>query len=151
MNNKKIVGWIPRILFRIYISLKEKFDPSIPITKQDEICAKICLKLLDHPETELTINSFGDKRFIKNTDHNIIVSMSYGNIKLINHIYGYNISIGNDNLYDKILKRFDEVLNNKLKNLDHEIESNVENSLSLILEKISPKITDINQKKTNVS
>jgi hypothetical protein len=151
MNNKKIVGWIPRILFRIYIYLKERFDPSVPITKQDEFCTKICLKLLEQPETELTINSFGDKRFIKNTNHDIIVSISYGNIKLINHIYGYNISIENDNLHDKILKRFDEVLNNNLKNLDHEIESNIENSLCLILEKISPKINEISQKKTNIS
>lgn len=149
MSNKQIVGWIPRILFRIYITLKDKFDPSIPITKQDEICAKICLKLLDDPDSELTINSLSDKRFIKNSNHDIIISICYGQIKLINHIYGYNITIGNDGLYEKILKKFDDVLNNTLKNLDQEIETNVENSLGLILEKITPKpkIAELNGKK----
>jgi uncharacterized protein YlaN (UPF0358 family) len=147
MKNKKIVGWIPRILFRIYITLKEKFDPSIPITKQDEICAKICLKLLDYPETELTINTFGDQRFIKNETHDIIISISHGHIRLINHVYGYNITIGNDGLYDKILKKFDEVLDNKLKGIEKEIDTNIENSLGIILEKVSPKITELNYEK----
>ena len=51
MKNK-VVGFIPRILYRIFLNLKEKFDPSPQISDEEIYAAAICEKLISKSNSE---------------------------------------------------------------------------------------------------
>ena len=53
MENK-VVGYIPRLLFKIYLNLKERFDPTQPVPVEEKITVEICKKLIFDSESELT-------------------------------------------------------------------------------------------------
>ena len=60
------MGYIPRLLFKIYLNLKERFDPTPPIPEEERITVEICKKLINDPDSELTYAPISAKRFIKN-------------------------------------------------------------------------------------
>ena len=72
MENK-VVGYIPRLLFKIYLTLKERFDPSFPIPEEEKITIENCKKLISDPDSKLTFAPISGKRFIKNESKNMFV------------------------------------------------------------------------------
>lgn len=58
-------------------------------------------------------------------------------INLINHVYGYNIMIEDDELYNSIIEKFDNTLEKKRLALEEEMRNNIQHSLQVILEKVS--------------
>jgi hypothetical protein len=137
MKENKVAGYIPKLLFRVYLNLKEKFDPT-PSPKEEEIfCIEICEKLIDNPSSKLTIAPISNKRFIKNDEKDMFVVISDRQISIINHVYSYNVYIESDTLYNKILNNFDKVVEQKRQELEDEIKNNIKHSLKNILTKVS--------------
>lgn len=137
MKKPEVVGMIQKLLFKIYIYLKDKFDPNYPTTQEEIFCTEICLALIDLPESSLTMSPISYKRFIKNEEKNIFVIITNRQITLINHIYGYNLVIEDDDLYSNIIKKFDTTLEQKRLKLENEMKENIQHSLQVILEKIT--------------
>ena len=137
MKENKVAGYIPKLLFRVYLNLKEKFDPT-PSPKEEEIfCVEICEKLIENTNSKLTIAPISNKRFIKNDDKDMFVVISNRQISIINHVYSYNVYIESDVLYNKILNNFDKVVEQKRQELEDEIKNNIKHSLKNILTKVS--------------
>jgi hypothetical protein len=81
------------LLHRLYLYLKNKFDPT-PEPKEEEIYAvQICQKLIMNPNSKLTNAPISFKRFIKNDDNNMFIVINNRTISLINHVYSYNVFI----------------------------------------------------------
>lgn len=137
MKKPEVVGMIQKLMFKIYIYLKERFDPHYPITQEEIFCTKICISLIDLPESNLTMSPISYKRFIKNEQKNIFVIINNRQISLINHIYGYNLVIEDDDLYSEIIKKFDNTLEERRLKLEDEMKKNIQHSLQVILEKIT--------------
>ena len=135
MENK-VVGYIPRLLFKIYLNLKERFDPSIPIPEEEKITVEICKKLIVDPESKLTFAPISGKRFIKNENKNMFVVIESHTINLINHVYSYSVYLSSQSDYKDITQSFDGVLENKRQSLEDEIRSNIQHSLQTILKKL---------------
>jgi hypothetical protein len=135
MENK-VVGYIPRLLFKIYLSLKERFDPTLPIPEEEKITVEICKKLIVDPESKLTFAPISGKRFIKNENKNMFVVIESHTINLINHVYSYSVYLSSQNDYKEIIQSFDGVLENKRQSLEDEIRSNIQHSLQTILKKL---------------
>jgi hypothetical protein len=135
MENK-VVGYIPRLLFRIYLSLKEKFDPTPPIPEEERITVEICKKLINDPESKLTYAPISNKRFIKNEEKSMFIVIEQHTINLINHVYSYSVYLSNSNDYNEIITSFDKVLEFERQSLEDEIRSNIQHSLTTILEKL---------------
>lgn len=135
MENK-VVGFIPRILYRIFLNLKEKFDPTPEITDEEIYATAICEKLIFKPSSELTFSPLTNKRIIKNEDNNMFIVMEALTINLINHVYSYTVYIQNTTKYDELCKQFDAILDEKRKLVEMEIRSNIQHSLKTILEKM---------------
>ena len=70
MENK-VVGYIPRLLFKIYLNLKDRFDPKPDVTEEEIFAADICEKLIINPSSELTYSPISHKRIIKNEQKNM--------------------------------------------------------------------------------
>ena len=135
MENK-VVGYIPRLLFKIYLSLKERFDPTQPIPVEEKITVEICKKLILDPESKLTFAPISGKRFIKNESKNMFVVIEHHTINLINHVYSYSVYLSSQTDYKEIIQSFDGILENKRQTLEDEIRNNIQHSLQTILRKL---------------
>jgi hypothetical protein len=136
MENK-VVGYIPRLLFRVYLNLKERFDPTPPIPEEERITVEICKKLINDPESKLTYAPISNKRFIKNEEKSMFIVIEQHTINLINHVYSYSVYLSNSGDYNEIITSFDKVLEYQRQSLEDEIRSNIQHSLITILEKLN--------------
>ena len=135
MENK-VVGYIPRLLFKIYLSLKERFDPTLPIPEEEKITVEICKKLILDSESKLTYAPISGNRFIKNESKNMFVVIESHTINLINHVYSYSVYLSSQSDYREITESFDGILESKRQSLEDEIRSNIQHSLQTILKKL---------------
>jgi hypothetical protein len=135
MENK-VVGYLPRLLFKIYLNLKERFDPTPPIPEEEKITVEICKKLIMDSESKLTFAPISGKRFIKNENKNMFVVIEHHTINLINHVYSYSVYLSSQTDYKEITQSFDGILEIKRQLLEDEIRNNIQHSLQTILRKL---------------
>ena len=135
MENK-VVGYIPRLLFKIYLNLKDRFDPKPTVTEEETFAADICEKLINNPLSELTFSPISHKRIIKNEEKNMYIVMESYTIHLINHVYSYSVYLQDISKFNSLTQKFDKILEDKRQVLESEIRKNIQHSLRNILEKL---------------
>jgi hypothetical protein len=136
MENK-VVGYIPRLLFKIYLNLKDRFDPKPDVTEEEIFAADICEKLINNPSSELTFSPISHKRIIKNEEKNMYIVMESYTIHLINHVYSYSVYLQDTSKFTVLTQKFDKILEDKRQVLESEIRKNIQHSLRNILEKLN--------------
>jgi hypothetical protein len=124
-------------LFKIYQYLRHRFDPPRQISNEEKFCYEICEKLINNPQSKLTIAPLSNKRYIKNDDSSMFIVIADGGIMLINHVYSYNIYCEYDDNYNELVRMFDNEVEKKRLQLETEIKSNIQHSLKKILEGLS--------------
>jgi hypothetical protein len=137
MDNKEIVGYIPKLLFKVYLYLKNKFDPQRPVLEEEIISFEICKKLISDQNSKLTISPLSNKRYIKNDEQKMFVVIENRVITIINHVYRYNVYFERDEYYTQIVQMIDNEVEKKRIELEEEIKSNIEFSLKKILNKLN--------------
>lgn len=135
MENK-VVGYIPRLLFKIYLNLKDRFDPKPDVTEEEIFAADICEKLISNPSSELTYSPISHKRIIKNEQKSMYVVMESYTIHLINHVYSYSVYLQDTSKFTELTQKFDKILEDKRQVLESEIRKNIQHSLKNILDKL---------------
>ena len=136
MENK-VVGYIPRLLFKIYLNLKDKFDPKPKVTDEEVFAAEICEKLIINPTSELSFSPISHKRIIKNEEKSMYIVMESYTIHLINHVYSYSVYLQDTSKFTELTQKFDKVLEDRREVLESEIRKNIQHSLSNILDKLN--------------
>lgn len=134
---KPVVGYISRFLYRIYLTLKEKFDPRPPVTKQERCSIDICKKLIPRKSSKLNYAPKSYKRIIKNDELNMFIVIHNSTIHLINHVYSYSVYIEDRDIYEELLDNFDSELEKRREELESEITNNIQHSLENILKKVN--------------
>lgn len=134
---QKIVGYIPKLLYKLYLSLKDKFDPRPPITQEEQYSVDICNKLIDNEHSQLTLAPKSFKRFIRNDDLDMFIVVHNRTINLINHVYSYSVYVESETLYSGLIDKFDSELERRREELETQITNNIQHSLKNILEKIN--------------
>lgn len=135
----KTLGYLPKILYRVYLYLKEKFDPRPEITFEEKTCVEICEKLIQNSNSNLTLAPKSLKRFIKNDEFEMFIVIENRIINIINHVYSYSVYIENTELYSELIENFDNSLEDRRNYLENEIRNNIQHSLQDILSKINRK------------
>jgi hypothetical protein len=135
MENK-VVGYIPRLLFKLYLNLKDRFDPKPNVTEEEIFAADICEKLINNPSSELTFSPISHKRIIKNEAKSMYIVMESYTIHLINHVYSYSVYLQDTSKFTVLTQKFDKILEDKREVLESEIRKNIQHSLRNILEKL---------------
>jgi hypothetical protein len=135
--------WIKRWIQRNYIKFYRKFVDLDGIDKQKydyEIEAiQICKKLIMTNESILLMAPISGKRFVKNEKMGIYVILEGRGVKVINHIYSYNVILG-DKAWNKLLSFYDDEIESRRIEFEKEITSNIKHSLKNILIEIDEKI-----------
>jgi hypothetical protein len=134
---RNITGYIPRILFRIYLTLKDKFDPRPPIAAEEQFSIDICSKLISKKDTELHYAPKSNKRFIRNDELDIFIVITIRTIQITNHDYSHSVYIENNHLYSELLENFDSEIEQRKEELETEIANNIQHSLKNILQKVN--------------
>ena len=131
-----VVGYIPKLMFKVYLYLQDRFDPKPPIAEEEKFCIEITKELIDRESSVLTLAPLSQKRFIKNDELGMFVMIDNRVINIINHIYSYTLVIEDSNSYEEILSNFDKKLDSIRISLEAEFRSNIQNSLKNILDSI---------------
>ena len=124
------------ILFKIFVYLKNKFDPQPPVPEEVDTCINIVLKVLDYPDTDLVLAPISKKRFIVNKKRKISITIAERSVCIINHVYSYSVYLSKNSDYNEIVGSFDKILEDKRQCLEDEIRSNIQHSLQTILKKL---------------
>jgi len=137
MQRKEIVGYVPRLLFKLYLTLKDKFDPRPTVTQEEQFSVDICNQLIPKQTSKLNYAPKSYKRFIKNDEYDMFIVIHNSSIHLINHVYSYSVYIESSDLYADLIETFDSELEKRREELELEITSNIQHSLKNILLKLN--------------
>lgn len=133
-KDKRTLGYFTKILYKFYLKLKDKFDPSPKITDEERYCVQICMKLLDNYLSKLTFAPVSESRYIVNEDKQMFVVINNHTINITNHVYSYTIYIQDHSSYLRLTKKFDSILEEERQNIQDEIRRNIKHSLQTILD-----------------
>ena len=137
MEKYEVVGFIPKLLFRIFLFLKDKFDPKPQITDEEKFARQICEKMIIHPDSKLNFSPLTSKRIIKNETLNMYIVMENYTVHVINHVYSYSVYFQDSSAFKGLIDSFDQIMEKRREVLETEIRSNIQHSLKKILDKLN--------------
>ena len=137
MEKYEVVGFIPKLLFRIFLFLKDKFDPKAQITDEERFARQICDKMIIHPDSKLNFSPLTSKRIIKNETLNMYIVMENYTVHVINHVYSYSVYFQDSSAFKGLIDSFDQIMEKRREVLETEIRSNIQHSLKKILDKLN--------------
>ena len=127
---------VKRFFYKIYLELKNKFNPIAPVKDEERICFNIVMRVIKNTESELIFTPVTNKRLIRNDKKDVYISIQHRTIHVINHVYRYTVYMENDQLYFSIINLFDKTLEDSRHKFEVEMERNIKHSLSSILDTI---------------
>jgi hypothetical protein len=141
MPNPKIHSakrWIQRnyiYFYRKFVDLdameKKKFE-------HEAEALQICKKLIKSEDSILLMAPISGKRFVKNEKIGIYIIIEGHIVKVINHIYSYNVYLG-EKAWKKLINFYDDEIEQRRMKFEAEITSNIKHSLKNILIEIDEK------------
>ena len=137
MEKYEVVGFIPKLLFRIFLFLKDKFDPKAQITDEERFARQICEKMIIHPDSKLNFSPLTSKRIIKNETLNMYIVLENYTVHVINHVYSYSVYFQDSSAFKGLIDSFDQIMEKRREVLETEIRSNIQHSLKKILDKLN--------------
>jgi hypothetical protein len=127
---------VRRFFYRIYLSLKTKFNQVPPVKDEERICFNILMRIVKNEKSELIFTPISNKRLIRNEEKDMYISIQHRTIHVINHIYRYTVYMESDILYYSIIDLFDNTLEGRRHEAEIEMDRNIKHSLSSILDTI---------------
>lgn len=95
----------------------------------------ICKKLISKPETTLLLTPISNKRYIKNDELGIFVILESHSVKVINHIYSYDVYLEQKS-WENLISLFDNEVESRRILFEKEITANIKHSLQNIYKEI---------------
>ena len=118
-------------------SLKKLEDD---IATYEKTCFKICLKLISHSDSEFMIAPMSGKRYIRNNELSMFITMDFGRVEITNHVFNYNVKLLNRD-WERLVYIYDNETEKRRLEMEKEVSSNIKNSLDHVLERLV-KITE---------
>ena len=118
-------------------SLKKLEDD---IATYEKTCFKICLKLISHSNSEFMIAPMSGKRYIRNNELSMFITMDFGRVEITNHVFNYNVKLLNRD-WERLIYIYDTETEKRRLEMEKEVSSNIKNSLDHVLERLV-KITE---------
>lgn len=95
----------------------------------------ICKKLINQKDSILLLTPRSGKRYIKSESSDIFIILDNHRIKVINHIYAYDIHV-TDKSWTKLMDYFDTEVEKRREEFEKQITSNIQSSLKKILHEV---------------
>jgi len=142
-----MIEFIKRFFKRRYIKYLiwvryKKFEGAtgdVSLGPNERLCKSICHKLINQEDSKFLIAPISGKRYIKNTRLGLFIILDDKRISITNHVYHYDVSL-NEREWDRITKMYDNKTEKIRQDFEHEMVSQIKNSLNTILEKIQGNV-----------
>lgn len=118
-------------------SLKKLEDD---IETYEKTCFKICLKLISHSDSEFMIAPMSGKRYIRNNELSMFITMDFGRVEITNHVFNYNVKLLNRD-WERLVYIYDNETEKRRLEMEKEVSSNIKNSLEHVLSRLN-KLTE---------
>jgi hypothetical protein len=99
-------------------------------------CYTICEKLILMENTVLLVTVLSNKKYIKNDEHGIFITIDGNVVNVINHKYSYIVAVS-DKTKQLIVDLFNKVLEKQRLKMEEEITSNIKHSLKKIAQTLN--------------
>jgi hypothetical protein len=106
----------------------------------EKTCFKICLKLISNLDSEFMIAPMSGKRYIRNEELNMFITLDYGRVEITNHVFNYNVKLLNRD-WERLVYIYDTETEKRRNDMEKEVNSNIKNSLEHVLQRLN-EITD---------
>lgn len=136
---KRIYRFFRRLKLRLYIWARSRnMVPSYQddVESYEKTFFLICTKTIGHKDSEFMIAPVSNKRYIKNDTLSLFITISNNRVDLTNHVYHYSVKL-NGRDWERLLFIFDKETDKRIIEYETTINSQIQNSLSKVLEKIS--------------
>jgi hypothetical protein len=80
------------------------------------------------------------KRYIRNEELNMFITLDYGRVEITNHVFNYNVKLLNRD-WERLVYIYDTETEKRRNNMEKEVSSNIKNSLEHVLQRLN-EITD---------
>ena len=94
-------------------------------------CFTICKKLILMNESILLMTPLSNKRYIKNDEHGIFITIDGNVVNVINHKYSYTVVVS-EKTKQQIVDLFNNIVEKQRLKMEEEITSNIKHSLKEI-------------------
>jgi hypothetical protein len=130
---EKIVGNIPKILYKVYLILKDRFDPKPVITDEEKTWSEVCMKLMDNPTTKVFDYREQNQKFIINDEKRTYIIIEGNYVSLINSEHSFTTYIDGYEVYGKVIERFNGIVQKNRVDLIETLNKEHKNSLDKII------------------
>jgi len=128
---KKIYLEVKRFFKKKYIETLRYLRPKMQ-SRYEMIAFKICINLIEDDTSELLMAPITNKRYIKNDDKNLFVTIDSVNVNIVNDHCAYNVYL-NEFLHQKLIEKFNQKIELKRSLMEKKITQNIKYSLRGIL------------------
>jgi len=108
--------------------LKSEQDKSI--YERDSIA--ICKKFINQEGSTLLLTPRTQKRYIRSANDDIFIILESHRVKIINHVYAYDVHL-QDRSWNQVISLFDTEVEKRREDFELQITSNIKSSLHKIL------------------
>ena len=135
----RIIRFFKRLKMKFFLwSQRSKIIPTYKedVSSYEKTCFKICLKIINHKSTDFMIAPLSDKKYLKNDELDIFITFSDRRVDITNHVYHYNVKLS-DRDWTRLNFIFDKETDKRRIDMETQVNSQIKNSLTDVLEKIS--------------
>ena len=95
-------------------------------------CIAVCKKFINQPDSIMLLTPISGKRYIRSEKNEIFIILDSHRVKIINHVYAYDVHI-NDKSWNQIISLFDNEVEKRREEFELQITSNIKSSLQKII------------------
>lgn len=99
-------------------------------------CIAVCKKFINQPDSIMLLTPISGKRYIRSEKNEIFIILDSHRVKIINHVYAYDVHM-NDKSWNQIISLFDNEVEKRREEFELQITSNIKSSLQKIVKEKS--------------
>lgn len=135
-----MINKIKRFCKRLYVKLlilnrKYSYESRQPISQTQKMSMSIARKSIRHPDSQFLIAPISGKKYITNSVVDLFILFDKRALSITNHVYHYDIILSDRN-WDKIIKMYDDKVEELRQKVEDQVMSQIEHSLENILKKV---------------
>jgi hypothetical protein len=95
-------------------------------------CIAVCKKFINQPDSVMLLTPISGKRYIRSEKNEIFIILDSHRVKIINHVYAYDVHM-KDKSWNQIISLFDNEVEKRREEFEQQITSNIKSSLQKII------------------
>ncbi len=95
-------------------------------------CIALCKKFINKADSVMLLTPISGKRYIRSEKNEIFIILDSHRVKIINHVYAYDVHM-NDKSWNQIISLFDNEVEKRREEFEQQITSNIKSSLQKII------------------